>query len=115
MAPLEDHPTRRGRIHQRHRVADAPKAHALDHRRLVPVEADRALAERDRYFLCLAVFCTRLFRHRDLLFRLQPEGSSSLPRRRRMEPGSLRSFNPANVARTTLWWFAEPSDFVMTF
>ncbi len=42
-----DHATRRRRILQFHRVADLPQAETLHHRRLIAVEADRALQQRD--------------------------------------------------------------------
>src|SRR3954451_10901858 len=66
---LEDHPARRRRVEQLHRVADPPQAHALDDLLLLPVEADGALAQRDFQFLVVG-------HHR------VSAGSSSLPRSR---------------------------------
>src|SRR5688500_5321548 len=40
--------------------------------------------------------------------------SRSLPRSRAMNAGSLRPRSAANVARTTLWWLADPSDLLTT-
>src|SRR5687768_10374213 len=55
-------------------------------------------------------------------FRLQAEdpvqaeaSCSSRPRSLSTLPGSRSSISPWNVARTTLWWLADPIDLVSTF
>src|SRR6185312_4754327 len=110
---LQDHASCRRRVRQLHRVADAPQAHALDDPRLVPVEADRALAERDRQPLAAVLLRRRLLRGRRH-YRV-PAGSSSRPRSLSTLPGSRSSISPWKVARTTLWWLADPIDLVSTF
>ena len=95
---------------QLHRVPDPAQAHALHHARLVAVEADRALHERDLQLLPVGrrgPFASILGIDGLFLFFLPAQPADHL---RILQPGS-----PANVARTTLCGFAEPSDLVSTF
>ena len=62
--------------------------------------------------LTSVIFSRRLLRHWRLPL---PDVSSSLPRSFRTARGSFSPASPANVARTTLCEFADPSDFVSTF
>src|SRR6187551_1510613 len=110
VANLMDHAARLGRICQLHRVVEASEPQTGHRLVLRPVEANRALHERDLEALAARLLCC-LLSHR-----YAPTSSaSSLPRNRATCAGSFRPIRPANVARTTLCGFAEPSDLVSTF
>src|SRR5688500_10389937 len=110
-------------------MVDAPQPHSLHGLSLRLVEPDRAGHEGDLQPLCGACFCTARFCSARCLLghisssrftfgasRYAPTSSdSSLPRQRATRAGSFRPISPANVARTTLWALAEPSDLVRTF
>src|SRR4029453_19386702 len=105
-----NHAARLRRVRQLHGVIDASKSHPGDRLALRAVETDRASHQRHLHALGRRGLPT-LLGHR-----YAPTSSdSSLPRNRATCAGSLRSINPANVARTTLCGFADPSDFVSTF
>src|SRR5262245_29699285 len=110
MPHLVNHAARRRRIRKLHGVIETAQPHAGHRLALSTVESDRAPHKRDLHAL-------RTRRLRTLLgHRYAPTSSaSSLPRNRATCDGSLRSIKPANVARTTLYGFADPSDFVSTF
>src|SRR5439155_1977060 len=143
MSHLVDHAARVGRVLALHRVANPPQPHAPHDGRLVVLEADRALdqghLDRTRAFgiralighflLCagapppapvpspltrlgLASSGCPLSERYPLKLVRSP---SSLPRSRAISTGSVSDPRPANVARTTLCGFAEPSDFVRMF
>src|SRR3954469_6232920 len=108
MLDLVDHAARRRRVLQLDRVADPPQPESADDGRLVVLEADRALDQGDLDRRALRV--RSLIRHNPHAF--ASANSSSLPRSRWTTIGSLSVARPVNVARTTLWGFAEPSDLV---
>src|SRR4051812_42301338 len=110
MPHLEDHPAGCRCIQQFNAVSDASKPHALYGGSLRFVETYRA-TQQGVLTVGPLVFVGAFLRH--VLYCLLRGGERSSPvfsspPNRRTIRGSLSPISPANVARTTLWEFAEP-------
>src|SRR3954453_15578192 len=108
---LVNHAARLGRVLQLDRVANPQQAEALHHGLLRAAEPGRALHQ--RHLDGGAFRVGAMIRHDYAL--VLARSASSLPRIRAIVDGSFSESSPWQVARTTLWALADPSDLVTMF